>query len=74
MTWSPTLTLFTPAPTSTHDPGALMAQNGRKQALRIGARQGELVRVADAGRHDLHQHFAGAGAFELDRLDFQWLA
>jgi hypothetical protein len=27
--------------------------------------------VADAGRHDLDQHFTGLGAFEIELDDFQ---
>ena len=57
-----------------HDAGALMAEDGRKQAFRVGARQREFVGMADAGRLDLDQHFAGARAVELDRHDFEWLA
>jgi hypothetical protein len=50
-----------------HDAGALMAQDGRKQALGIGARQRERVGVADAGRLDLHQDLAGPGAIQPNR-------
>ncbi|MNK62832.1 hypothetical protein D3C87_820220 [compost metagenome] len=54
-----------------HDARAFMAENGREQAFRIRARQGEIVRMADAGRLDLDQHFAGAGAFELNGHDLK---
>ena len=56
------------------DAGALMAEDRRKQTLGVGARKGELVGVADAGRLDLDQHFAGARAFELDRGHFKRFA
>jgi hypothetical protein len=56
------------------DTGAFMAEDGREQAFRIGARQRELVGVADAGRLDLDQHFAGARPVQLNGHDFEWLA
>ena len=49
-----------------HDAGALMAEDRREQALRIGARQREVVGVADAGRLDLDQHLAGRRALQID--------
>ena len=51
-----------------------MTENGREQALRIGAGKGEIVGVADAGRLDLDQHLAGLRAVELDGHDFERLA
>jgi hypothetical protein len=30
--------------------------------------------VADTGRLDLDQHFAGLGTFDIDSLDGQWFA
>jgi hypothetical protein len=48
-----------------------MAEDCRKQALRIGARQSEIVRVADAGRLDLDQNLASPRAFQLHGHDFQ---
>ncbi len=56
------------------DAGAFVAENRGKQALRIGARERELVGVADAGGFDLDQHFAGARAVELDGGDFERFA
>ncbi len=56
------------------DACALMAKDGGKQPLRIGARPRELIRVADAGCLDLDQDFAGAWAFELDGRDFERFA
>jgi hypothetical protein len=56
-----------------HDAGAFMPQHRRKNPLRIGARQGIGVGMADAGRHDLDQHFARLRAFELERLDAERL-
>jgi hypothetical protein len=60
MTWSPGFTLVTPGPDLQHDAGALVAEDGGEQALRIAAGEGELVGVADAGGLDLDQHLAGA--------------
>ena len=57
-----------------HHPRALMAEDGRKDAFRIGAGQGELIGVANAGCLDLDQHLALAGALQLDRRYFKWLA
>ena len=56
------------------DAGAFVAEDRGKQALRIGARQRELVGMTDTGRLDLDQHFAGARAIELDRRDFKRFA
>ena len=74
MTWSPLRTLVTPAPGLDHDPGALMPEDRRENALRIGAGQGELIGVADAGRLDFDQDFAGARAFQVHGFQAQWLA
>ena len=56
------------------DAGALVAEDRREEALGIGARQRELVGVADAGRLDLDQHLEGLRSLELHRLDLQRLA
>jgi hypothetical protein len=40
---------------------ALMAEDGRENALGIGAGPGEFVGVADAGGLDLDQNFAARG-------------
>ena len=56
------------------DAGALVAEDRRKQALRIGARQGELVGMTDASRLDLDQHFAGTWAVKLYIRDFERFA
>lgn len=53
------------------DAGAFMAENGREEAFRIGARQGEIIGVADTRRLDLHQHFAGLRAFQLHGHHFE---
>ncbi len=53
------------------DTGAFMAENGREQTFGIGTGKGEIVGMADAGRLDLDQHLAGAGAFELNGHDLQ---
>ena len=62
-----------PAPTSTHDAGAFVAEDRREEALRVVAREREPVGVADAGRLHLDQHLAGARPFEVDGLDRQRL-
>src|SRR5690606_27821213 len=54
--------------------GALVAEDDREQALRVGAGAGEVVGVADAGRLDLAQHLAGARSLEVDLLDLEWLS
>ena len=56
------------------DAGALVAEDRRKQPLGVGAGQGELVGVADAGRLDLDQNLAGTRAFELDGGHFERFA
>ena len=57
-----------------HHAGALMAQDGREGALRVGPREGELVGVADPGGLDLDHHLAGFRAVEVDLGDLQLLA
>ena len=53
------------------DAGAFMAQHAGENAFRIKPIEGIGVSVADAGRHDLDQHFTGLGAFEIELDDFQ---
>ena len=57
-----------------HDARALVAEDRRKQAFGIGARQREFIGVADAGGLDLDQHFAFARSLELDGGYFQRLS
>ena len=57
-----------------HDARALVAEDGGEEALGVGAGEGELVGVADAGRLDLDQHLALARALEVDLDDLQRLA
>ncbi len=57
-----------------HDAGALMAQHGREQALRIVARECEGIGVAHAGVRDLHQHLALLRRCHVDLDDLQGLA
>ena len=71
MTWSPVLSVVTPGPDVDHDARALVAEDGREDAFRVGARQRVVVGVADAGGLDLDQHLAGARAFEVDGFDRQ---
>ena len=56
------------------DAGPFMAEDRRKQALGIGARQGECIGMADPGRLDLDQHLAVFWTVELHRLDRQFLS
>ena len=56
------------------DAGALMAQDGWKQAFRVGAGKCEIVRVADARGLHLDQHLAGFRPLEVDLHDLERLA
>jgi hypothetical protein len=53
------------------DSGAFVAQNRRKQALRISARTRKLIRVANAARLDLHQDLARSGSVQIYGGNFQ---
>jgi len=57
-----------------HHARALVAEDGGKDPLRILARPGELVRVAQPRGLDLDQNLARAGPLELHIHDFQRLA
>jgi hypothetical protein len=59
----------TPGADLAHDARALMAEDRRELAFGIEARERVGVGVADAGRHDLDQHFAGLRPADLDGLD-----
>src|SRR3546814_1538892 len=50
-----------------------LSEDRREDAFRVGAGQRVLVGMADAGRLDLDQHFAGLGAVELHGFDRQRL-
>ena len=54
-----------------HDARALMAEDRREDALRIIARTGELIRVAQAGRLDFDQDLSRARAFQIDLHNFK---
>ncbi len=56
------------------DTGALMAEDRRKEPLRIGPGQGEGVGMANPGRLDFDQHFAVFRSIEPYRLDRQRLS
>ena len=56
------------------DARALVTEDRRKQPFRVGAREGEFVGVANPGRLDLDQNFAGARAFELHSRHFERFA
>ena len=49
-----------------HDARPFMAEDGGKEAFRIGARKRERVGVTDAGRSDLDQHFSRMRTFQVD--------
>src|SRR3546814_5878013 len=49
-----------------YDACALMAQNRREKTFGISARQGVVISMANAGRLDFDQYFAGLGAGQLD--------
>ena len=53
------------------DAGTLVAQHDGEQALRVPAREGVGVGVADARRGQAHQALAGIGAREIDLFDLQ---
>ena len=74
MTWSPFLSDGDAGPDVDDDARAFVAEDHREQAFRIAARAREFIGVADAGRLDLDQHFAGLGAGQIQRDDFEWLA
>ena len=57
-----------------HQPGALMAHDRGEQPFRIGAGEGELVGMADAGGLHLNHHLARFRAVELNRFYGQRLA
>src|SRR5262249_52525209 len=56
------------------DAAALVAEDDREHAFGIGAGQRECVGVADTGRDDADEDFAGFRTFEIDLLDAQRLA
>src|ERR1700747_3815340 len=51
----------------------LVAEDCRKEALRVATGQGELVGMADSGCLDLDQHLAVFGSVELNLLDLERL-
>ena len=53
------------------DARALVAEDRREDALAVLAFERVGVGVADARRHDLDQHLAGARPFEIDLVDFE---
>ena len=57
-----------------NDAGAFVTEDRRKQSLRVIARTGELVGMADAGRPDLDQDLARARPVQIDGMDFQRFA
>ena len=52
---------------------ALMAEDRGEDSLAVEAVERVGVGVADAGRHDLDQHLAGLGAFEVELDDLERL-
>ena len=73
MTWSPGFTLVTPGADLADDARAFMAEDRREDALAVEPVERVGVGVADAGRHDLDQHFAGLGPFEVELDDLERL-
>ena len=57
-----------------HDRAALVAEDRGEQSLRVGARQGVGVRVADTGGDVAHQDLAFLRALDVDFFDLEWLA
>ena len=58
-----------PGPDLADDPRAFVAEHAREQSLRVEPVERIGVGVADAGRHDLDQHLAGARAVEVELDD-----
>ena len=54
-----------------NDPCALVPQNRRENAFRVGTRERVIVGVANARGLDLDQHFAGLGALKVDGFNGQ---
>ncbi len=54
------------------DASAFVTQDHREHSFRIGSGQSEGIRVADTGRHDANQNFAGFRSVEIDLLDAEW--
>src|SRR6185312_8546806 len=57
-----------------HDSRALVAEDHGEEPLRVRARAGELVRMADPARLDLDQHLPRLGTLQIERRDFERLA
>ena len=55
----------------TNDPGALMAEDRRENALAVEAVERIGVGMTDARRLDLDQDFAGLRAFQIEFDDFE---
>lgn len=54
-----------------HNTRTFVTEDRGEKTFRIGARQGEFIGVTYAGRLDLDQHLALAGAFELNGGDLE---
>ena len=50
-----------------------MTEDRREQPFRVCAGEGELVRVAHAGRAYLDEYFTSARPFDLDLADLEWM-
>ena len=57
----------------THNACALMPQHRRKNALAVKAIQRIRISMANARRHNLHQHFTSLWTFQIQLDNFQWL-
>ena len=60
-------------PDLAHHARAFVAEDRREDAFAIEPVERVGISVADAGRHDLDQHFALLRAFEVDLDDFERL-
>ena len=74
MTWSPRFKRRHAGAGLDDDARAFMSENRGEQSFGVGARQSVGVGVADAGRLDFDEDFAGLWPFEVNACDFERLA
>ena len=60
-------------PDALHDPGGLVAQDAREEALRVLAGEGVVIRVAEGRVADLDAHLPGLGRGDDHLLHLQGL-
>src|SRR5262249_7063772 len=63
-----------PRPHIHDDARPFVSEDDREQAFRIPARARELIRMTDAARFDLDEHFTGARSVQIHGDDFKRLA